>query len=210
MAVDISAWTNELRVKVAGLTLDVAELEIKAAIREFYNKSGLWVETLEGLGTTAAVNTLDLSAAAVLDGHDATVLYVGYIKYDSLYLKAQHQLDSTLVGSTPTQFYMNQAGVARLIPTPAATVANIIKAEVILAPAFTTDVAPDDAGNVWFDEILDGILGKIYLHPGKLYTNPASAQYHLRRFRQGIATARDTARRRYTRTENSWVFPAWA
>lgn len=210
MAVSISEWYNEVRVETPGVTQDVVDLAIKATAREFYTKSGLWVETIEGLGTTAAVGTLDLTNAAVLDGHDAIVSFIAYIKYGDLYLKPQHSLNSDITGDTPTNYYMLESGNAKLIPTPAATVPNIMKAEVILVPAFSTDVLPNDAKNIWFEEILDGVLGRLQLQQGKTYSNLGSAQYRLRRFRQGIARARDIARRRYTKTESSWEFPAWA
>jgi len=157
-----------------------------------------------------AIADLDLSSAAVLAGYDANVMSVMHIKYDDTYLKPQHALDTDSNGTIPTEFYGQEAGLVRLIPTPAATVASIMEAQVILVPAFTTNVVPNDAKSVWFDEILDGVLGRLYTQPNKTYTNLVQGQYHLRRFRDGISRARDTARRRYTQTENSWTFPAWA
>lgn len=208
--VAITTWTNELRTVLSGCTNDVLEQTIKAVIREFYDKSGLWVETLENLGTTASVSTLDLSAQAVLAGYDARVKSVYHIKYGDVYLRPQHILNTSLTGDIPSEFYGLESGSVRLIPTPSATVANIMEARVVLVPIFTTDVAPIDAKNVWFDEIKDGVLGNLYSQPNKTYTNLVQGQYHLRRFRTGIAEARDVARRRYTQTENSWSFPAWA
>jgi len=206
----ISDWSTEVRTRVSGAGVDIINQEIKSAIREFYRKSGLWVETLENLATSAVVSTLDLSAAAVSAGHDASVLSTVSIKYDNNYLIPQHVLDTDPTGDTPVQYYGLSAGSVRLIPTPIATVANIMDAVVVLQPLFTSDFVPNDAKDIWFDGIMDGILGRIMVHPKKPYTNAVLAQYHLKRFNNTIGEARDTARRRYTKTENSWTFPAWA
>lgn len=210
MTVSIDIWLDELRSVAPGCTEDIALQVTKATLREFYNRSGMWVETLTGLATTTGVSTLNLSAAAILAGYDANVISTWHIKYDDTYLKPQHVLDTSPTGDIPLEFYGESSGLLTLIPTPAATVANIMEARVTLVPAFTTDVVPDDANAVWFDEIKDGVLGHLYQQPGKTYTNLASAQYHLRRFYSGISRARDTARRRYTQTETSWAFPAFA
>jgi len=210
MTVNISVWTNELRAVVPGCTSDAADQAIKATLREFYNKSGLWVETLEDLNATGAMEEIDLSAAAKADGYDANVISAYYIKYDDAYLKPLHQVKQFDTGIIPTHYYGLEAGRYGIRPTAVDVVADIMEARVVLTPAFTTDVVPNDAGGIWFDQILDGMLGRLYTQPNKTYTNLVQGQYHLRRFRAGIAEARDVARRRYTQTENSWTFPAWA
>ena len=207
---NISDWTSEARTRLSGAGADVLDQETKAAIREFYQKSGLWVETLENLSTTASVSTLDLSAAAASAGYDGSVYIVESIKYDNSYLKPQHRLDTSPTGSIPTEYYGISPGVVQLIPTPAATVANIIDAVVILQPLFTSDFVPDPAKDVFFDGILSGILGRMMLHPKRPYSNVGLGQYHMKQFNNAIGEARDFSRRRFTKTENSWAFPAWA
>lgn len=208
----IANWTNEVRAVAPGCTSSVYDQVVKAAIREFYRESGAWIETITDIDTAAAVSTLDLSYQAQihLPAYDGYVHIIHYIKYDDTYLKVQHSLDESPTGDIPTQFYTLELGKVRLIPYPANTVSDIIEAKVSLIPIFTADDVPNDATGIWFDYILDGILGRLYTQPDKPYTNMVQGQYHLRRFRNSIAEARDAARRRNTKTENSWTFPAWA
>lgn len=210
MSVNVNSWIPELRQVLTGATESVVIQATKATLREFYKDSGMWVETLEPIGVTDGVDLVNLSDAAVLDGHDALVHIVNYVKYGDILLRPQHTLNDSILGNTPSHFYTTQSGVIKLIPTPQTTVADILEIQVSLIPVFTNNMVHDDAFNIWFDTILDGVLGRIYQQPGKTYTNLMSAQYHLRRFRSGISKARDEARRRYTKTETGWAYPNWA
>lgn len=210
MSVPISDWHPELRGMLMGVDSLVLTQSIKAVARELYTDSGMWVETISDIGTTAGLGDLDLSALAVFDGHDAYVISVFYVKYDETYLKIQHDLNTNFTGDVPIEVYPLSSESIRLIPTPAATVPGIIDVRVTLVPAFATDVLPNEAKNVWFDVIVDGVLGRLYGQPGKTFTNQVKSQYHLRRFQQGKSKARDAGRRRYSNTESSWTFPGWA
>ena len=55
--------------------------------------------------------------------------------------------------------------------------------------------------------VLNGILGNMMLQPGFSYSNPPLAQFHLQRFRDGIAHARVAAMRASTVGAQSWAYP---
>lgn len=63
---------------------------------------------------------------------------------------------------------------------------------------------------VWYEQILDGTLAKLLSQQDKPYTNPTLAQYHGRRFRNGISEARDMAQRQMSNSERGWQYPSWA
>lgn len=55
--------------------------------------------------------------------------------------------------------------------------------------------------------ILDGLLGRMYMHPASSYGNDSKAAYHLSRFRDGVARVRAAAVRANTIGVNSWAYP---
>ena len=72
------------------------------------------------------------------------------------------------------------------------------------------DSVPIIFERMWYEIILDGATAKLLSQQDKPYTNPVIAQYHARRFRNGIAEARDMARRQMSNSDSHWAFPAWA
>lgn len=55
--------------------------------------------------------------------------------------------------------------------------------------------------------VLDGLLGRMYMHPASSYGNDAKAAYHLSRFRDGVARVRQDAVRANTLGVNAWAYP---
>lgn len=63
---------------------------------------------------------------------------------------------------------------------------------------------------MWYEHILDGALSRLMSQQDKPYTNPQLGAYHTKRFRNGIAEARDSAMKQFNNSESGWVFPRWA
>ena len=55
-----------------------------------------------------------------------------------------------------------------------------------------------DLWSTWFEYVLSGCLYRLYLQPGRSYSNPKLAEYHYKRYRAGVASARDTSGRGYS------------
>lgn len=72
------------------------------------------------------------------------------------------------------------------------------------------DKMPQEVATTWYEPIFDGILGKLYSQPKKPWSNPQMAAYHLRRFRNGTAAARDLTRHNHSSAETEFMFPNWA
>lgn len=69
---------------------------------------------------------------------------------------------------------------------------------------------PPELWAQWFQTVLAGTLSKLYAQPSKPYSSPQLAQFYGAQFRQGIARARDIARREYTDGPGRWKFPLFA
>lgn len=54
----------------------------------------------------------------------------------------------------------------------------------------------------WFEVMLDGTLGRLYAMPVKPWSSPQLAEYHGRRFRQGLNRARDIAERLHSNQQS--------
>jgi hypothetical protein len=64
--------------------------------------------------------------------------------------------------------------------------------------------------DMFFDDWLDGTLGRLYGMPAKPWASTAHAQYHLRRFRNSMAYRKQEALRGFTYGQPLWRFPqAW-
>ena len=81
---------------------------------------------------------------------------------------------------------------------------------LIFPREFVENSIPDIFQRMWYDHILDGAVSKLMSIQDKPFTNPQLAAYHARRFRNGMAQARDMAMRQFTDTERGWQFPKWA
>jgi hypothetical protein len=55
--------------------------------------------------------------------------------------------------------------------------------------------------------LLSGLLGNIMLQPGQSYSNPQLANYHIQKFRDGIAHARVAMAKANTVGSQNWMFP---
>jgi hypothetical protein len=62
----------------------------------------------------------------------------------------------------------------------------------------------------WFETILDGVLHRLYLQPGKPYSSAQLSQAHGRRYRSGVQEARAVAQKQYTNGPGRWSFPYFA
>lgn len=68
-------------------------------------------------------------------------------------------------------------------------------------------VCPSWTLKLYYQHILDGVLGRMMGQVNKSYSNSTGAQYHLRRFRTGIQQARTAANRQNTVGAQTWCFP---
>jgi hypothetical protein len=61
-----------------------------------------------------------------------------------------------------------------------------------------------------FETIKQGTLGRMQTMVNKPWYDPQNGALNQRRFRNGMAQARDMAKRGYAQAAPSWRFPAWA
>ncbi|RKX47794.1 MAG: hypothetical protein DRP64_00060 [Verrucomicrobia bacterium] len=226
--VDINIWADELMTSVSGCTSAGAKQALKATLREFNVQSAAWVRELRPISIKA--NKADY----FLDPQpDSAILYILAIDYlqpnpnDSSDANQNGRFTRRLVPmQVPTirnrqrtpaaepAWYAGDAevpGKFTLLPTVDRDIDDCMYCYVALTMKEPWDGrVPYTYERYHFDKILDGATGRLFSQPGKPYTNPKMAQYHLRRFRNGMAQARDMAQRQFNKSGNDFIYPRWA
>lgn len=226
--VKIDVWADELMTSVAGCTPDGARQALKATLREFNVQSAAWVRELKPISLVAGKQDYFLDPQP-----DAAVLFILAIDYlqpdpnDPNSTNPNGRFSRRLVPiQTPTVRYLNRAPISdpmwysgdsevpgkfTLLPAVDRDLERALFPYVALTMKEPWDGrVPYTYERFHFDKILDGATGRLFSQPGKPYTNPKMAQYHLRRFRNGISQARDMAQRQFTKAGNDFRFPRWA
>lgn len=217
---DISVWADEIMMQVSGASVAVVKQVIRATVREFCHVSGAWMRQLPAVDVVAGQARYTLPDPA--DGRVLTVQAVTYtgavngVSQGTQFLVPIQSPSVVTVDSvaadSPIYYYgdFEAAGVITLVPPPARSVPDALVAYVSLGPKTNSgDEVADVLANSFFETILDGALGRLMEIPDRPFTNLALAQYRLRRFRSGMSTARDTARRQWTTATSGFVFAPW-
>lgn len=198
MTKQITEWNDELQLTLAGVEIETLTFMLKQAIREFFTKSGFWVEdTTRNIiadKDTYTVRTPANSEALYLIG----VLVNGY---------PYHLSAGAYQGMVGRYSFVPDLGKVTIAPVPVADIESGLFLRTAYKPTLASTTVPDEAVTTWYDEILSGALARLMAMPKKPYSDPVVAAYHLRRFKRGIATARDVARRRYSFAESGFIYP---
>lgn len=196
-------WLRELRTRLPGISEGQLKLELSSTLREFFTKSGMWMEEL------APINVIADKDLYKLVFPQAKVMGVHNVSIEGTPITLTDRMPSFTGSSTstPRMAYMLEHDLLQLFPMPNVDIIKGLRVRARLNPGHGMCKVPVEAVSHFFDEIMDGVLGRLYSQPGKPYTNLIQSQYHLKRFRDGMAMARDMARRRYSTAASSWSFP---
>lgn len=66
---------------------------------------------------------------------------------------------------------------------------------------------PDWIIEKYFDYIANGVAGKLMVSPNKPYSSPKMAEYHNRKFHEGVGLARTENRHMFAYGGQRWIFP---
>jgi hypothetical protein len=168
---------------------------LKATFREFCNVSGAWVRKLDPIDAVK-----DKEIYCLDPQPDASILYI-----------------LSIVANPDTPWHVRYYGDPEipgrfklLSPATQDITDGLIPYVALTLPEQWSDRVPYTFKRYHFDTILDGAAGRLFAQPGKPYTSMPMAKYHLRRFRSGMAAARDMARRQFTASDTDFAFPKWA
>lgn len=188
MADALSPWVNKMMVRLPGALTPVARDELSLAITEFFREGLGWQDIVGPYTVAPGMDRLDLNP---IDNRSKVI----------------HVLRVFMNGQPVAWNSTGDPGVIRLESWPENEEPDALTALVALTPRNPAVWLPPLASEHYFDAILDGALGRMYLHPLKPYTSDKLATFHLQRARSRTREARDAARRAYTPDAITWDFP---
>jgi len=202
MSVSISVWLKDILPRTPGIVRAVAKRELINTAREFYRQSGAWREVCESVFFADG----DYQYTVVPESADSEVIQVTSVEVNGIPLTAltERPLGDRDDG-TPTIWYPTGLATIEIWPTPE-QYDDEVRVRAILIPADTSTTLPDSAYAKYYEAMLDGVLGRLYGHPAKPYSNPTLAEYHLRRFRNAIGEATGEQKQGGFAGQN-WQFP---
>jgi len=184
---DITRLFDNLQALMPGLTNDMASLAIWNAIEDFYMKSAYerqlvyWV--LNPGETQLHFDPYDKA------GDWRVCRFMGF------------------TGLNKPKFV--PPGLVIDLTSPPDTTRNG-EAYLALKPNSIDTALPYDVMTTYWETLLNGALHRLYMQPGKPYSDLNASQAHGRLYRSGIASARADAQARHVREGSSWSFPYFA
>lgn len=177
-----------VRVKATGASDAGAKAEFFEVASEFFNESNAWQESVQFQTAAGAVNY------TVQPGAEGRIIRLAGV------------LDANLV---PQSALMPDIGtiVLQNAPNTVQTLTAYLVKTVDLPSDKGAPLMPDALFKKYFTWLLDGVLGRLMSQQNKSYSDTKMAQYHLARFRNGIAKARIETQRANTSGAGSWRFP---
>ncbi len=202
-----ATWLKDALIQTPGAQRSVVKRELVKAAREFYRDSAALREVIEPQAVLAMVSQYDLNSLI----SEPTLLEIGSVISVSVNDFQLRALTGRPHGeyeeaSAVNSYYVTNTSTVNLWPRPTTASADAMTVEVALIPREDATSLPDIAATEHMDALMDGLLGRMFEHPAKPYSNPTLAQYHLKRFRSAIGVA--AARIKTARAQGaSWRFP---
>ena len=223
-----------LRVHVPGVTDPLLELELFNVMDEFFRRTSAWnwvtdIDLVEGqseytFGTPPDTNVVRIMAvmhqshqvpAAVSQG--AIQTSVGKLDPSEIFPDGDVAIDpsdSDLVGNI-FSYAIYRPGYIQLTALPDEE-ARKWPLKTVLALSLARSCLECESGDwaveewmwdLYFQDWLDGTLGRLYAMPAKPWASPVHAQYHGRRFRNAMAYRKQEAVRGLVWGQPMWQFP---
>jgi hypothetical protein len=202
-------WFSSLASKLNGADDSVIVLELGNSMREFFEHSLAWQVELGGYDLPTA-NDLNLNekpdggTGLYPDDLYARIVYIMEVRVGDVFATPT-TYDQTVRFSSPSTgrfcYICPTPSEITFYPTPAEAQTGTVFARAALTPQGCDNELPDFIATHYFEPILDGALGRLYMYPKHPWSNSTLGTYHLRRFRNEMAKARDIASRRFTRSD---------
>lgn len=188
----IQRLMNNVRARCPGAVDAALKQEMFAALDQFFKDSNVWQEEI------------DFAVTAGTQKYELTPEGVGAI----------HRLVEVKNGTgTPVLATMEVPGTLLLDTKPSQNgTYTAMVTLVVIDPTNSNDYPqfPDWILLRYQNELIDGVLSRMFSQAAKPYSNERLAVLHHRKFIDAIATARRESRRKNTFGRQRWRFPKFA
>jgi hypothetical protein len=191
---DFDRLMNQARVKLPGVSDEGLKGELFDVINEFFDVSNAWFEWVQ----IPIVAGNQLYALNPVQGGM-------FIRLVCIFDPNKIALPAHMAGINPPG-----ANIWLTWPQNISFTANGMFIKNVILPN-SRDNIPDAPGwllPMYERYILAGLLGNMMAQPSKGYTNPMQSQYHLKRFRDGMAMVKTAVARSNLVGGQSWRFPS--
>jgi len=182
----LEALYDEIQLQLPGLTIDNATRQAWSAIDEFYTASTYRREHVYWQ-MNSGVNTLNF------DPWDSHWRVFRFLQFRGL--------------SSPK---FEPPGRLKDLTWPHPDTTRNGEVLLALRPANTNTPLGDDFWALWFDTVLAGALARLYLQPGKPYTDATMGRVQRQIFTSGVAQARAHVQSGFVTDGVLWRFPHFA
>lgn len=223
-----------LRTQVPGVTDDMLNLQIFNCVDEFLRRTNAWKEVAEiDLELDNSMYGLPIPAGAALirvmgvshngnpvataSGEGITQQSIGRLSPEMIFPDGDTSYQPSETDLTSGVFTYS-IFEPDFISTSSAPDAEAIKypMNVIMALTLGRSCVECDCGDwtmpewcwdMYFQNILDGVLGRLYVMPAKPWSNKLEGVYHMKRFRGAMAFRMQESRRGFAFGVRGWVYP---
>lgn len=200
--------------ELPGVVRSAAARELRLAMREFFERSFAWTKVVTGVAISAGdtaiqiddgdTNTEVVGILAVRVGNDTD----GYRPLPALgaepdKIEGAESASAWYVTSNPDEL--------KLTPYYNTAPTDTLRVTVALMPAFDVSVTDDELPRQitlkYYDAIRNGFLARMYMQPGKPYSQPVLATQLRQNFLQQIGFYAAQRKKGYNNSPN-WTYPS--
>lgn len=204
MTASISIWLKDVLPRTPGVVRAVARREFNLAAREFYRDSGAWRDVVESVYWDDG--TYQFTVPTPYAYGEVNQIVEVEVNGQPLTPKSERPRGDRGDG-TPTLWFPTGPDTMEVWPTPE-MYEDTLRVRVALIPTVDATEFPNISLAKHYEGLLDGVLGRLYAHPAKPYSNPSLGEYHLRRFRNAIGVAAAEFKQGGFAGQN-WTYPRY-
>lgn len=194
---DMNRLIDNARIRLPGAVDSALLMELFLVLKEFFSSSNAWQEKIE-----FPVYATSAGAYADPDAYTYDV-----VPSQGAIVRLMEVRDAQGV---PVRATMTVPGSIVLTNSPGSDTTFTATVSLTVTDPTTRDgypQFPDWVLNKHFNELLDGLLGRMMSQIAKPYSSPSIAAVHLRKFKQGISNAKVESTRKNVYRGQSWRFP---
>ena len=202
----IVTWRDAVLPRLPGALQADVDAEIKIIIERFCRDATAWRKVLYDYDIV--INDREIELDPVDGGVEGKVAGILRVYYDGTRLTDYSHVPFEVTSDYPTGWTQDPEDTSKILLSylPISSVADKINAWVFLVPLDTDVFLPDVLLETHWEDIFDGVMGRMYQKPNKPWTDLGASAYHLKRFRTRSTQARDMANRGYTGNAQNWTF----
>jgi hypothetical protein len=153
--------------------------------REFFEKTYLWQDDIDAIYLAPNQVEYDLDAEAEVEDVLAVVLDKEQLDRTEFRLIPFERRDET---GSPRLYWIHSDRTIRVFPTPDKRA--VMKVSAVLKPARNATGVEDWIYDTWADTLVNGVISRLAIMPGKEWTDVNLAAMHKAMFEQAITKTR--------------------